>query len=100
MMQRSLFRQSRSLASCLSSSAQPSLARPQLRAAAIKFAPAARPALASRWYSSEPEKKEGEEKKDAEPTVDPLKKELEAKDKEIIDLKVCCDEILIAMIIG
>jgi molecular chaperone GrpE len=49
-----------------------------------------------RWYSTEPETKKAEGGAAAEPKIeeksaeaeDPAKKELEAKNKEIIDLKV------------
>lgn len=46
-----------------------------------------------RWYSSEPEAKKddaGEKngEKKSEDAVDPMKKELEAKNKEIVELKV------------
>jgi len=73
-----------------------SLVRPQFQPRNISFASASRPINSSRWYSTEPEaKKEGEGEaaaaKDGKTTEteDPVKTELEAKDKEIIELKVC-----------
>lgn len=47
---------------------------------------------AVRWYSSEPEAKKDEEVKKDEKSEgeDPAKKELEAKNKEILELKVSC----------
>jgi len=48
--------------------------------------------LGARWYSSEPEVKKEEETKDASSSSvveDALKVEMEKKDREIIDLKVC-----------
>lgn len=55
---------------------------------------AARPLASARWYATEPEAKKDDEAAAAEGKVeekseDPVKKELEAKDREIIDLKVC-----------
>jgi len=90
MIQRTLLRQTRALSSSIRSAPRASLARSQ-------FLPAnrlaARPLASSRWYATEPEaKKDGEaaeEGKAEEKTEDPVKKELEAKEKEIIELKVC-----------
>lgn len=92
MIQRTLLRQTRALSSSIRSAPRSSLSRSQ-------FLPAnrlaARPLASSRWYATEPEaKKEGEaaaasEGKPEEKAEDPVKKELEAKDKEILDLKVC-----------
>jgi molecular chaperone GrpE len=51
--------------------------------------------VASRWYATEPEAGKDDaaaETKDAKgegETADPLKKDLEAKEKEILELKVC-----------
>jgi len=94
MIQRTLFRQSRSLASCLRTSSNPSLSRSQFLSAS-RIAPSSLRPISTRWYSTEPEKKnaedqKGESKESDAPAVDPAKKELEAKDKEIVDLKVCC----------
>ena len=94
MIQRTLFRQTKSLATCLRASPKPMLARSQFHPA-IQIAPSSfRPISASRWYSTEPEKKDTQEQKgetkEADATsADAAKKELEAKDKEIVDLKVC-----------
>ncbi|KAL2073575.1 hypothetical protein VTL71DRAFT_10901 [Oculimacula yallundae] len=89
MIQRTLLRQSRVLSSNIRAAApRPSLARPQFRSAApISISRQG----ATRWYSSEPEAKKDEdvkkdEKKSAE-AEDPAKKELEAKNKEILELK-------------
>jgi molecular chaperone GrpE len=90
MIQRTLFRQSRALSSSIRSAPRTALSQPQ-------FLPAnrlaARPLASARWYATEPEaKKDGEaaatEGKAEEQKEDPVKKELEAKEKEIIDLKV------------
>jgi molecular chaperone GrpE len=75
------------------------LTRSQFRPGNVAFAPVSRPVLASRFYATEPESKDAQgETATAEANgngaeaeaEDPLKKELEAKNKEIIDLKVCC----------
>ena len=99
MIQRTLFRQSKSLASCLRASPQQSLSRSQFHSATRIASSSLRPISASRWYSTEPEKKNAEENKgetkDADaPAADLAKKELEAKDKEIIELKVCCPTLI------
>jgi molecular chaperone GrpE len=84
------------LRSCIPTTARTPLARPQFRPANLANL-CFRPIASSRCYATEPEvKKEGDaaaeakegQGKEAE-AVDPAKKELEAKDKEIIDLKVC-----------
>lgn len=67
----------------------------------MAFAPASRP-LAARFYATEPESKaegeaaaEGNGKQNGTEAEaeDPLKKEVEAKNKEILELKVCGDTI-------
>jgi molecular chaperone GrpE len=92
MIPRTLLRKSRAFSSSIRSVPRASLARPQFRPSQLSIAPTSRPA-AARWYSSEPEAtKEGETAKEAETpkeAEDPVKKELEAKNKEIVDLKVC-----------
>ena len=94
MIQRTLLRQSRALSSCIRSSPQVSLARAQFRPSNLSFAPSSRAFTSSRWLGAESEAKKedgeaaAEEGKKAE-EEDPVKKELEAKNKEIIDLKVC-----------
>jgi len=91
MIQRTLLRKSRSLASCIRSNPRTSLARPQFFRNTV--ATVSRPVVASRWYATEPETKkddaaaETKGKETESETVDPLKKDLEAKDKEIIELK-------------
>jgi molecular chaperone GrpE len=70
------------------------LVRPQFQATKQNTVVFARPVV-SRWYATEPEAKpeEGEaaktENKAAE-TEDPAKKELESKNREVLDLKVGC----------
>ena len=95
MIPRTLLRQTRAVRSSIRTVPRSSLARPQFRQSNLSFAPASRPAT-SRWYSTEPEAKKAEgdaaaesktDEKSAE-AEDPAKKELEAKNKEIIDLKV------------
>jgi molecular chaperone GrpE len=96
MIQRTLLRHSRALSSSLRTSPSSSLARPQfLRSPNASFARSSRQQLtASRWYSSEGSESKKEDaaaaeadKKNGE-AADTVKKELESKDKEIIDLKV------------
>ena len=100
MIQRTLLRHSRALASCRQSVPQKLLIRSQFRPANAVFAPVSRQVVAARFYATEPEAKaegeatttEGNGKENGEngtgEVEDPLKKELEAKNKEIIDLKV------------
>jgi len=97
MIPRTLFRQGRALSSSIRTVPYSSLAQPQVRPSNLAFAPASRRAT-SRWYSTEPETKkaEGEAAADADTKTegknaeaeDLAKKELEAKNREIIDLKV------------
>jgi len=95
MIQRTLLRQSRALSSSLRTSPSSSLARPQFLRSPNTFARSSRQQLtASRWYSSEGSESKKEDagaaegdKKNGE-AEDAVKKELESKDKEIIDLKV------------
>jgi molecular chaperone GrpE len=102
MIQRTLLRHSRALASCRPAAPRSSLIRSQFRPANAAFAPLSRQVPATRFYATEPEAKaegkaaaaeenvkENGEKNGAEEAEDPVKKELEAKNKEIIDLKVC-----------
>jgi molecular chaperone GrpE len=91
MIQRTLLRQSRALGSCIRSSPRTSLARPQFRPAHLAFASPSRSFTVSRWQGAEEgAKKEEDAAKEEEKEVeeDPVKKELEAKNREIIDLKV------------
>jgi hypothetical protein len=89
---RTLLRQSRALSSSIRSTPKAPLARPQFQAASQNLAAFSRPVV-SRWYATEPEAKQAEgeagktETKPAE-AEDPIKKELEAKNKEVLDLKV------------
>ncbi|KAG4431188.1 hypothetical protein IFR05_013333 [Cadophora sp. M221] len=89
MIQRTLLRQSRVLSSNIRSAVpRTSLARPQFRPAPISLGVSRQGA--TRWYSSEPEAKKDEDgKKDGKSAEaeDPVKKELEAKNKEILELK-------------
>ncbi|KAG4418008.1 hypothetical protein IFR04_008828 [Cadophora malorum] len=88
MIQRTLLRQSRVLSSSVRSAApRTSLARPQFRPAPTALGVSRQAAI--RWYSSEPEAKKDEEVKKDEKSEgeDPAKKELEAKNKEILELK-------------
>ena len=96
MIQRTLLRQSRALGSCVRSYPRASLARSQFRPAPLLFAPLSRSFTSSRWRGVEEGAKKDEEnaaaaaaeaKEEAE-AEDPAKVELEAKNKEIIDLKV------------
>jgi hypothetical protein len=80
------------------SSPRSSLARPKFRVDNSAFAPKPRTFFASRCYATEPASQEAKsdsagpadtDGKAAEAeTADPVKTELEAKNKEIIDLKV------------
>merc|ERR1711939_1002976 len=87
MIQRTLLRQSRVLSSSVRSAApRTSLARPQFRPAPTALGVSRQAAI--RWYSSEPEAKDEEVKKDEKSEgEDPAKKELEAKNKEILELR-------------
>ncbi|KIN02535.1 hypothetical protein OIDMADRAFT_160014 [Oidiodendron maius Zn] len=100
MIQRILLRQPRALASCRKSASPLNLLiRSQLRPANAAFAPVSRQIAATRFYATEPQAKadgeaaapesngKGSGENGAEEVEDPLKKELEAKNKEIIDLK-------------
>jgi hypothetical protein len=98
MIPRTLFRQTRALSSSIRTVPRSSLARPQFRPSNLSLAQASRLAT-SRWYTTEPETKKAEgdaaaasaETKTEEKTSegeDPARKELEAKNREIIDLKV------------
>lgn len=90
MIQRTLLRVSRASSSSFASipKSATSLSRPQFRPQIAARISASRQ-LSARWYSSEPEaKKEGEEKVAEAQAEDPAKKELEAKNREIIELKV------------
>lgn len=90
---RTLLRQS---SRALSSSLRSSAARQPLRSqfhnnTSLAAQVASRQFQGRRFYATEPEAKKDEpaaEKKDAE-VEDPSKKALEAKDKEILELKVC-----------
>ncbi|PMD22711.1 putative GrpE protein like protein, mitochondrial [Hyaloscypha hepaticicola] len=92
MIPRTLLRQARAASSSIQTIPRSSLARPQFRQSNLSFALASRPAT-SRWYSTEPDTKttEGAAETKSEEKIgdaeDPAKKELEAKNKEIIDLK-------------
>jgi len=94
MIQRTLFRQSRALGSCVRHYPRTLLARPEFRAENTAFAAIPRTVVASRFYATEPESRdakadapstEGENK--ASEAEDPAKAELQAKNKEIVDLK-------------
>jgi molecular chaperone GrpE len=100
MIQRTLLRHSRALASCTQPAPRTLVSRSQFRPRNVAFAPASRPLAAARFYATEPESKaeetaaEGNGKDEKTNGVeaeaeDPVKKELESKNKEIIDLKVC-----------
>jgi molecular chaperone GrpE len=94
MIQRTLLRQSRALSSCIRSSPRASLVRQQLRPSNLSFAPSSRAFTSSRWLGAESEAKKEEGEAAAEggkkaEEQDPLTTELEAKNREIIDLKVC-----------
>lgn len=83
-------RQSRAVGSSLTSATRNSLARPQFQPSKLSLPAASSRPATSRWYSSEPEaKKEGEAASKDAAAEDPAKKELEAKNREIVDLKVC-----------
>ena len=75
------------------------MTRSQFRPGNVALAPVSRSLAASRFYATEPESKDAQSESatvdangngaEAE-AANPLMKELEAKNKEIIDLKVCC----------
>jgi molecular chaperone GrpE len=76
------------------------VSRSQFRPGNVAFAPASRPLAAARFYATEPESKaegaaaegngkDGKTNGAEAQAEDPVKKELESKNKEIIELKVC-----------
>ncbi|KAF4628126.1 hypothetical protein G7Y89_g10026 [Cudoniella acicularis] len=90
MIQRTLLRQARALSSNVRSAPRTSLSRSQFLPVNRSLT---RPITSSRWYTTEPEAKKAEgevsattEGKNGE-SEDPVKKELEAKSKEITELK-------------
>ena len=101
MIQRALLRQSRSLASSLRTSSNTTLFRSQFRPQTLRLAPSASPLASARWYATEPESKDEEKvegtgaaadqskQEGASEAENPLAKELESKNKEILDMKVC-----------
>lgn len=93
MIQRTLLRQSRVVGACIRSTPRTALVRPQFRIADVS-----RQIASSRSYATEPELKKaaegeaaigGKEASETAQSEDPTKKELEAKNKEIVELKVC-----------
>lgn len=100
MLSRSVFRSSRAVSSRLSAQVASASLRaqsPLLRASVAPAAAVSPLRVASRWYSesAEPkneekkeEKKEGEEQKQELSEVDKLKEQIEAKNKEIVEMKV------------
>ena len=92
MFKRSLFRQQRAVAQSLSRTAQSQRSGySSFAATPLRTSPAITQRLGRRWQSTEAEKKADDAAKpdDAAKTEeDPVKKELEAKSKEVIDLKV------------
>lgn len=97
MIQRTLLRQPRLLGPCIRANSRSTFVKAQFRARE-PAAPTSRPIAAARWYSTEPEAKKdadgsgseaGQGAESEAEAVDPVKKELEAKNKEILDLKVC-----------
>jgi molecular chaperone GrpE len=85
MIQRTLLRQ----AARATRSAAPRFAGPVIRPVAQPFAQRTA-IIARRGYATEGEKKEGEDAAATEASPEEqLKKEVEAKNKEIVDLKVC-----------
>lgn len=96
MIQRTLLRQSRALGPAVRPATRSSLTRAQFQPTNQSLRVGTRPIASARWYGTETDaKKNGEgdasaaaEGKNGE-NGDAAKKQLEAKDKEIIDLKVC-----------
>ncbi|KAH8687633.1 putative GrpE protein like protein, mitochondrial [Tricladium varicosporioides] len=86
MIQRTFLRQSRAFSSSVRSATKAPLLRSQFLPTNRSLA---RPTAASRWYATEPEAKKVDETKEEGKNgeEDPVKKELEAKSKEITDLK-------------
>jgi hypothetical protein len=94
MIQRTLLRQCRVAGPALRASSRTSLLRPQFRPNASPLSQSLRQGQAARWYATEPEAKNtadgeaGSSQSEAAQAEDSHKKELEAKTKEIVDLKV------------
>lgn len=95
MIQRTIFRQSRAAGASLRVSHRVPLARSQNWHGNVSLARTFQPAR--RWYATEPEPKKstegeseitGKSQTEAAQAEDPLKKEVEAKNREIIELKV------------
>ncbi|KAK0661831.1 GrpE protein-like protein [Lasiodiplodia hormozganensis] len=99
MLSRSVFRSSRAVSSRLSAQVASASLRaqsPLLRASVAPAAAVSPLRVASRWYSEsaeskneekKEEKKEGEEQKQELSEVDKLKEQIEAKNKEIVEMK-------------
>jgi hypothetical protein len=89
MIQRTLLRQCRAAGSVARSVPRSSLLRAQFQASNVAITNFSRQATAARWYATEPESKSADAAASESGSEDPLKKELDAKAKEIVDLKVC-----------
>lgn len=99
MLRQALFTNARAVRSAIPAASRTAFALgAQAQQAARPAVFASLPVRTARWYSSE-NGKDGAEKKDGEAAKaeegkkeeveDPLKKKLEAKEKEVVDLKVC-----------
>lgn len=105
MIQRTLLRQSRALRTCIKPSSPRSTILPSHRFP-TQLVASSRPLFTRRWYSAEVEKNgaaetategekvEGEKAEEAGEAENPLAAELEKKNKEIIELKVCSLKLL------
>lgn len=98
MIQRTILRQCRVAGQVVRVSPRASLLRPQFRPHATPASQTLRQVTAARWYATEPELKNaadgeaetaGSSQSETVKAEDSSKKELEAKNKEIVDLKVC-----------
>jgi hypothetical protein len=98
MIQRTLLTPFRVAGASIRVASRSTLLRSQCRTSNVSIVQRLRPVTAARWYATEPEQRKapegeseiaGEAQKECVQADDVAKKELEAKNKEIIDLKVC-----------
>lgn len=97
MIQRTFLTPFRAAASSIRVASRSTLLRPQYRISNASIVQRVRPVAAARWYATEPEQRmapegesgiAGEAQKETVQVDDIVRKELETKSKEIIELKV------------
>jgi molecular chaperone GrpE len=104
MIQRTLLIPARVAGASIRVASRSTLSRSQYRTGNASIVQRLRPITAARWYATEPEQRQapeeeseiaGEAQKENVQVDDIAKKELEAKNREIIDLKVCDSHIFL-----